>query len=412
PELGAHADGTILVLADNADAAVVDTAIEQLSDAGAPVLGYVRNRSTGTAALAPHRARSAIMRAGLLAVLVVLAYALYTGAQLLWSWNQLETAALETAAVEDLVSQGTTDGAAAEDSVELPDEEEAPAESPAERAPTEAYETMLIIGSDEIAGASDVVMYLVRPTNGADPFIVSLPRDLYVDNPCTGGNSRINVLIKGCPAKDINGPSLLAYQVGAITGIEVDHFASFNFDGFIQIIDAVGGIEICHEYPVRDEKAHLNMDAGCTQATGEQALSWVRSRKTQQYVNGSWKSVPGASDLQRNQHQQEVIIDLFTKLKTFDSVGQLTTKAASLSDTFLLDEGLSLTGAVELAWGLRAIELDTIRRLELPVRLTTSKSGQSILVATVSFDEVLLDEYGSGLPTEDGELEETTAAGL
>ncbi|MGI9666695.1 MAG: CpsD/CapB family tyrosine-protein kinase, partial [Acidimicrobiia bacterium] len=85
PELGAHADGTILVLADNADAAVVDTAIEQLSDAGAPVLGYVRNRSTGTATLAPHRARSAIMRAGLLAVLVVLAFALYTGAQLLWS---------------------------------------------------------------------------------------------------------------------------------------------------------------------------------------------------------------------------------------------------------------------------------------------------------------------------------------
>ena len=83
---------------------------------------------------------------------------------------------------------------------------------------------------------ADVVLYLVRPTNGADPFMVSLPRDLYVENPCTKGNSRINTLIKGCPSKDINGPTLLSYQVGAITGIEVDHFAWFNFESVVSTL--------------------------------------------------------------------------------------------------------------------------------------------------------------------------------
>ena len=411
PELGSHADGTVLVLADSADPAMVQAAVEALDEINAPVVGYVRNRSTGVAPLAPRRIRSAIMRGGLLAVLVVLGYVLYTGAQLMWSWNQVETQELDTSAVEQLVDEGPVDVAAPEDAVELPDDEEPPTPTPPP-APTESYETMLIIGSDEIAGAADVILYLVRPTNGVAPFMVSLPRDLYVENPCTGGNSRINTLIKGCAKEDINGPTLLSYQVGQITGLEVDHFASFDFDGFVEIVDAVGGVEICHEYPVRDAKAKLSMDAGCTQATGEQALSWVRSRKTQQLVNGSWKSVPGASDLQRNQHQQDVMIKLFAKLKAFDSVGALTTKAASLADNFVLDDQLSLAGAVEIAWSLRTIDLADINRLELDVRLTRSKSGQSILVMNQSFDELLLAEYGNSLPTEDGKDRETAAAGL
>jgi LCP family protein required for cell wall assembly len=241
--------------------------------------------------------------------------------------------------------------------------------------------------------------------------MVSLPRDLYVNNPCTKGHSRINALIKGCPSKNINGPTLLSYQVGAITGIEVDHFAWFNFESFTNIVDAIGGVEICVDYPVRDEKSLLDLPAGCTQATGAQALSWVRSRKTQQLVNGSWQSVPGASDLQRNQHQQDVILQLFAELKNFNSLNQLTTKAASLADNFILDKGLTVAKAVNLAWSLRGIDLADIKRLEIPVRMTRSTTGQSILVETKPFHEVLLEEYGNSLPTEDGSQENAAGGG-
>jgi anionic cell wall polymer biosynthesis LytR-Cps2A-Psr (LCP) family protein len=168
------------------------------------------------------------------------------------------------------------------------------------------------------------------------------------------------------------------------------------------VVDAVGGVEICLDYPVRDAKAELDLPAGCTDATGAQALSWVRSRKTQQLVGGSWRSVPGASDFQRNEHQQDVIIQLFSQLKAFDSPKQLTTKAASLAENFVLDDGFSITEAVNLAWGLRSIDIDSIKRLELPVRLTRSTKGQSIVVLTAPFDEVLRDAYGSLLPSEDG----------
>ncbi|MFV1971849.1 MAG: LCP family protein, partial [Acidimicrobiia bacterium] len=207
----------------------------------------------------------------------------------------------------------------------------------------------------------------------------------------------------------INGPSLLSYTVGQFTGIEVDHFARFDFDGFEEIIDAVGGVEICVEYPVYDEKAGLSLPAGCTNAAGDQALAWVRSRHTLQKINGSWKSVPGAGDLSRNQNQQDVIIELFKKLQSFDSPTELTAQVASLADAFVLDDTLSLAGAVSLAWGLRDTNLEDIKRLEIPVRLTRSKSGQSILVATMPFDEVLINAYGGNLPIEDGDAEESTA---
>lgn len=405
PELGAHADGTVLVLTDAADPASVSAARTRLEAAGAPVLGYVRNRSRG-GSLVPHRLRDAVLGAGALALVLLLGYSAYTGIQLINSWNQVDKDPLDIDAV--VAMQESDEPRAApdpEDEIVFEDGEDAAPPPTPTTVPTEAYETLLIIGSDEIAGAADVILYLVRPTNGADPFMVSLPRDLYVENPCTGGNSRINSLIKGCPSEGINGPTLLSYQVGAITGIEVDHFATFDFEGFTAIVDSIGGVEVCVEYPVRDAKAQLDLPAGCTQATGEQALAWVRTRKTQQLVDGSWSSVPGASDLQRNQHQQDVLIQLFTQMKSFDSPTELTTKVRSLADNFTLDDGLSVTAAVNLAWGLRSIEIDAIKRLEIPVRLTRSRSGQSILVATATFDEVLAEAYDGDLPTEDGPSE-------
>lgn len=402
PELGAHADGTILVLTDGAEPAAVATAREHLEAAGAPVVGYVRNRSGG-GPLAPRLVRGAALRTLAFGALLVLSYSAYTGIQLANSWNQVEKAPLDTAAVAELdTTSEPVEDPDPEDEVVLVDEPDDVTPSvPPTTVPAEAYETMLIIGSDRVAGAADVIMYLVRPTNGADPFIVSLPRDLYIENPCTGGNSRINTLIKGCPSEDINGPTLLSYQVETITGIGVDHFAWFDFDGFVNIIDAVGGVEICVEYPVYDREAELSLPAGCTQASGEQALAWVRSRKTLQLVNGSWKSVPGASDLMRNQHQQDVIIQLFGRIKNFESPSDLTTTARSLADNFILDDGLSAAKAANLAWSLRALDIQTIRRLEIPTRLTRSDKGQSILVATASFDEVLAEAYPDSLPSDD-----------
>lgn len=351
------------------------------------------------------------MRAVGMATGLLMLFALFTGLTLWNSWRSVETQSFSREEVQALASDPTpsVEGVSEDEEVSEDDARDAENNTPGTTAPEQAYETVLLIGSDEVAGAADVILYLVLPTNGADPFMVSLPRDLYVENPCTGRQGRINTLIRGCESEGINGPSLLAFQVGEFTGIEVDNFALFDFQGFEKIIDGVGGVEICVENPVRDEKAQLSLPAGCTNATGAQALAWVRSRHTEQKINGSWRTVPGAGDLLRNQHQQDVIIELFKKLKTFDSPAQLTDSVASLADTFVLSDTLGLSDAVNLAWSIRGIDIETINRIEIPVRLTRSKTGQSILVAKAPFDEVLMELYGGGLPSEDLGPEEASA---
>ncbi len=411
-DFGTHADGTILVIADNAQPDAVSSAISQLSDAGAPVVGYVRNRSDGTKKLARSWLASSAKRAATVTLTLLTLYTVLTGLNLWSSWRGVETQAFDQEAVQALaedvlvVSQEPVEP---DDVVDAADAADAAENIPEISAPEQAYDTFLLIGGDKVSGAADVILYLVLPTNSADPFMVSLPRDLWVDNLCTGRQSRINALIHGCESRGVNGASLLANQVGTFTGIEVDHFAIFDFEGFSEIIDGVGGVEICLENPVRDKKAELDLPAGCTNASGAQALSWVRSRHTEEMVGGRWRTMPGASDLSRNQNQQDVILELFKKLKQFDSPGDLTARVASLADTFVLDDQLGIADAAALAWGLRDVDLATINRLEIPVRLARSKSGQSILIATESFDKVLIAKYGGQLPIEDVDSPESSS---
>ncbi|KAA3641893.1 MAG: LytR family transcriptional regulator [Armatimonadetes bacterium] len=331
------------------------------------------------------------------AVILLVGYGAFTGAQLWGSWNSIDR---ETFALADARAALQPVGVTTTTTIPIA----APiANGPTTTTPTlpdEPFVTMLLIGGDANSGNGDVILYLVLPTNGAEPFMMSFPRDLYVSNPCTGGNTRINTLSKGCPGKDINGGTLLSVQVSDMTGIDVDHFAVFDFDGFIDIIDAVGGIEICLDHAVRDPGAELDLPEGCTNANGEQALSWVRSRHTEEFRDGGWRSVPGRGDLLRNEHQQELILQLAKKLKSFSSPRQLTEIVAAIADTFILSNTLSLGDAINLAWSTRDIDIDDINRLQIPVRLSRSPSNQSILKETMSPKDVIAAQYGDDLPTE------------
>lgn len=391
--LAAHADGTVLVVTDTAQTDNVVRSTVKLELAGAPVVGYVVNRSGKRPSIWANPLVRMLKRSLAVFLVILLGATLYTGGRLWSSWRSIERDTFgvseATQVLPLLEAPAQTDEELEEDTAELNTLVTSPP------APEEGYQSILLIGSDQIAGAADVILLAVLPNDGLDPFMVSLPRDLYIPNRCWG-YGRINSTIKGCDregAEEVNGPTLLALTVEDFTGIKVDHFAAFDFAGFESIIDGVGGVEICVENAVKDAKAYLDLPAGCTNATGAQALAWVRSRKTMQNVDGVWRSVPGAGDLQRNQHQQELILEMFTKLQKFRSPDDLNRKVAGLSDAFTLDDQLGLAEAISLAWQLRDLDLDSIRRLELQVRLSRTKAGQSVLVPTAPFADVLAESY-------------------
>jgi len=389
PTLAAHADGTLLVVTPTVPAGEVAQARARLAAAGAPVLGYVVNRVRHVGGWWRSPIVRALRRAVTAFALIALLYGGFTGAQLWQSWRGVGRSTFDLENAQTLLPLPAP-ASPSDERPESPEEDVSPFVT-APATPEEAYRSFLLIGGDQAAGAADVVLLLVQPADGREPFMVSLPRDLYLPNRCTGGYTRLNATIHGCG--EINGPTLLALTIEDFTGIRVDHFAKFTFAGFEKIIDGVGGVQICVEHPVFDAKSHLNLPAGCTNATGAQALAWVRSRHTQEKVDGRWRSVPGAGDLLRNQHQQDVILELFKKLKTFASPADLTRKVAELSDAFTLDDRLGIGDAIALAWQTRDIDPATIKRLQIPVRLTRNKKGQSILVPTASFDEVLDAAY-------------------
>jgi LCP family protein required for cell wall assembly len=262
----------------------------------------------------------------------------------------------------------------------------------------EGLRSYLVIGSDQRAeiGASrraDVILLVMIPAQ-ADPIFVSIPRDLYLPNPCTSGFDRINATLNGC-GDFANGPELLALTVEDFTGVSVDHFAVFDFDGFKAIVDRVGGVEICVDTPIRDLKVepNLNLDTGCTTADGETALSWVRSRKTQEFVDGSWRTVSGVNDLTRNDRQQDLLVQALRRLKGFGEVGDFAGIVEDVSDAFAIDEGLSLSRAIDIAWGLRSIDPSGIVRIQIPVSNYITPGGAYVLIPEASFEEVLTEVY-------------------
>ena len=180
------------------------------------------------------------------------------------------------------------------------------------------------------------------------------------------------------------------------TGFEVDHFALFDFEGFETIIDEVGGIEICLPYAVRDPKAELSLPSGCTVATGAQTLGWVRSRTTEELIDGTWRVQPGVSDLTRNARQQELILDLVAKLRDFDSPSDLTRTVRSLTDLFTFDDQLGMADAISLAWDLRGMDISTFHRLQIPVTNHLTDDGAQVLLPTASFSELLTEIYPDG----------------
>ncbi len=277
----------------------------------------------------------------------------------------------------------------------------------------EALQVFVLVGSDsredleDITGfgtaegrRADVVMVLFRAPGRVG--ILSLPRDLWVENPCTGDQSRLNALLEGC-GEEMNGPTLLTVGVEDLIGERVDHFAMVDLAGFQDAVDAIGGYEICVENPVRDRQANLELPAGCTHASGAQTLAWLRSRHTQELTPAGWRIMAGMNDLARNERQRRFLIDMLGRLSNFSSPQEIATVASAVAPFVTVDSELTLIQAVNVAWTMRGLDDGSIVSLEVPVFDFVAENGAAVLKAAVPVSEIVAEflggeTAGSGLP--------------
>ena len=110
------------------------------------------------------------------------------------------------------------------------------------------------------------------------------------------------------------------------------------------------------------------MQKGCQVVTGSTALNWIVSRNTEVLVgekildeNGEdaseWKKMDGVSDLSRNERQQYVILQLLKRLNDFESLTELNSFINALEDSFIIDENLTLSSAINTLWNFRRYRL-------------------------------------------------------
>mgnify|MGYP005728883665 FL=1 len=273
----------------------------------------------------------------------------------------------------------------------------------------DSFDTYLLIGSDErsekiaetrgeIEGKRADVIILGLVEKGTDEItLLSFPRDLLIENNCTNNLERINAAYtkNECGGRAEN----LAAAIFSISGIRVDHFASFDFEGFEEIIDSVDGIEVCVDETQR-EGFSFELQKGCQTINGLTTLNWVVSRSTEVLVGekivdkegndiSNWRPMPGVSDLSRIERQQYVVMQLINELRNFESINELYGFINALENAFVIDENLTINRAVDILWTFRNIDLSNVNKLTAPVNYLTLSDGRQVLVLSETIEDFL-----------------------
>ncbi len=108
--------------------------------------------------------------------------------------------------------------------------------------------------------------------------------------------------------------------VEQLTGVHIDHFAEVNLDGFYELANVLGGVEVCLNHPVKDKNSGADFKAGYQHLNASQALAFVRQRDG--LTNG---------DLDRTHRQQAFLDSVMQALRTRGVLGDLTKLQSLLS---------------------------------------------------------------------------------
>ncbi|WP_030694404.1 LCP family protein [Streptomyces globisporus] len=267
-----------------------------------------------------------------------------------------------------------------------------------ERPPagTSAARNILLIGSDTRAGEgnreygrdkgtqrSDTTILLHLSAGKSSATAVSLPRDLMVTIPScrkADGTRTREQFAQFNWAFEFGGTACTIRTVEKLTGIRVDHHMVIDFRGFKKMVDAVDGVEVCLKEPVNDTDAHLKLPAGRQILHGEQALGFVRARK----------SIGNGSDTERMDRQQQFLGALVNKVQS-DGVLLNPTRLYPVLDAatkaITTDPGLdSLRDLYDLARAMRAIPTEKVQFLTVPRRSYRYDANRDELVQPAAND--------------------------
>ena len=228
---------------------------------------------------------------------------------------------------------------------------------------TRAQQVELHVGR-AVSSNSDTLMLIHIAADRSSVTVVSLPRDSWVNIPGHGMN-KINA------AFGIGGPQLTVATVEQATGLTINDFIEVNFLGFVKVIDALGGVNICLPQAVDDPYSGLHMSAGIHHVNGVTALKYARDRHSF-----------ATSDLARITNQQSLLSSLLSEAVSSGTLANPLRLSGFLSAALAavkVDQNLNLTA---LADQLRGITPAKVHFLTVPLSNTSylTPTGESAVL--------------------------------
>nr|WP_247601994.1 LCP family protein [Cellulomonas denverensis] len=287
---------------------------------------------------------------------------------------------------------------------------------------------LLLLGSDErdgeneaIGGFADgmrsdtsIVAHISADRTRVE--LISIPRDSLVDIPsCTmsdGSTTRAqsNAMFNSAfsigadNGGDIASAAACTWNtVQTNTGVPINHFVVVDFAGFTNMIDAIGGVEMCIPNDMSAPKAGLYLSAGNQRLDGTQALAFARAR--------TGVGVGDGSDTNRLGRQQELLAAVMRELLTknlLTDVTQLIRFLDQATASLSVDSGFSsISDMAALAYSLRGISSDNISFMTIPFAAAPSDPNR---VVWTSDADTIWDNIANDRPMTTGlEADDATA---
>lgn len=276
-------------------------------------------------------------------------------------------------------------------------------------ASVEGIHNILVLGTDERAGDDasyneangirpDVLMIASIDVDNGGATMVNLPRDLLVDLPACEGNDEYAGSEGGQDqlnhAMRYGGLDCQGNAVESVTGVHLDHMVSIDFAGFEDMVDSVGGVEMCVPEPIDDPKAHLQLEAGEQRLDGSEALGLARSRDSTDY----------GSDLGRIENQQRLVGAILREIQS----GEILTKPENLrnfldsvTDSMVTDQGFTLDVMMELGVAMREVDLANMHMVTVPVEDHPADPNKVVFQEPAAQDLLGALAEGEALPDSD-----------
>ena len=242
------------------------------------------------------------------------------------------------------------------------------------------------LGTGQFSGTrTDTVMIVQLDPKRHGAAMLSFPRDLLVTM-CDGSQGRINSAYEVGRSSGAGGPDCLRQTVTNFTDIPIHHYVQIDFQGFVDVVDTLGGMRMYLDEPIQDEDAHVDLPAGCVTLNGAEALGFVRVRKID-------------SDFGRIARQQRFIREIIDKVSSAEvafDIPKLFRLVGAGAKAVETDASTRLSDMKEIAFAFRGISSDNVDSRTIP-SFNRTISGVAYVVADPEPAEALFDAFRRGV---------------